>query len=148
MKTLAVFVTGLSISLLGFFSREKNYVHRTEEGINFFEGSFKEALSLAKKENKIIFLDIYASWCGPCKRLKSKTFKDESVVKFYNSNFINISLDGEVGEGEQLANVYGVRAYPTLLFLDSSGKIIYKTEGFHNPTEFIELGQYVLNLKK
>ncbi len=115
-----------------------------EEGIQFHKGSWNEALELAKKDNKIIFLDIYATWCGPCKRLKSNTFSIEAVGEFYNPNFINVAMDGEKGEGPELARKFGVRSYPTLLFIDSKEKLIAGTAGFHNPKEFLHLGQKVL----
>jgi len=98
-------------------------------------------LGLAKKENKLIFLDVYATWCGPCKKLKSKTFSDKEVGDFYNQTFINVALDGEKGEGLELARKYGVRGYPTLLFIDANGKVVSGTSGYHNPSEFIALGK-------
>lgn len=114
-----------------------------EKGINFHTGSWIEALELAKKENKLVFLDISASWCGPCKMLKNFTFPDEAVGKFYNANFINVALDGEKGEGIALAQKYGLTAYPTLLFIDGDGKLVSKTTGYHNAKAFLELGKLV-----
>ncbi len=123
-------------------------VHEIEKdaakGIGFYSGSFSEAIALAKKENKLIFLDIYASWCGPCKTLKSKTFTDATVGEFYNSNFINFEVDAEKGEGVNLAEKYNIIGYPTLLFVDSHGKIVAKTMGYHNPDEFLKLGQTII----
>ncbi len=112
-------------------------------GVQFHQGTFDEALKLAKKENKLIFLDIYAIWCGPCKRLKSNTFSSAEVGSLYNRKFINVALDGEKGEGLELAQKYGVRGYPTLLFLDYKGNIVTRTGGYHNVSEFIELGKTV-----
>ncbi|GIV26955.1 MAG: hypothetical protein KatS3mg027_0769 [Bacteroidia bacterium] len=126
----------------------KKSVNEEYVGIKFYEGKFKDALSLSKKENKLIFLDIYASWCGPCKKLKYKTFSNEEVGKFYNENFINLSLDGEEGEGAILAEKYGVYSYPTLLFLNSEGNVVYAVVGYHNPNEFIELGKKALKKYK
>lgn len=117
----------------------------SETGIQFYNGTFNEAMALAKKENKLIFLDIYASWCGPCKRLKSKTFSNKEVGDYYNKYFINVALDGEKGEGIEISKKYGVTAYPTLLFIDGNGKIISNNTGFHNPTEFLTLGKSILN---
>ncbi|PKP09513.1 MAG: thioredoxin [Bacteroidetes bacterium HGW-Bacteroidetes-4] len=114
------------------------------KGINFYSGTWSEALELAKKENKLIFLDISASWCGPCKMLKNNTFPNEAVGTFYNANFINIALDGEKGEGATLARKYGLTAYPTLIFIDGNGKLVAKTTGYHNAGQFLELGQKVI----
>ena len=58
------------------------------DGIQFFTGTWDEALEKAKEENKLIFLDAYASWCGPCKRMSKSVFTDEKVGEFFNANFI------------------------------------------------------------
>lgn len=114
-----------------------------EGGIQFQKGTWEESLQQAKKENKLIFLDIYATWCGPCKKLKANTFSNEEVGIFYNTTFINVALDGENGEGIDLARRYGVRGYPTLLFIDAHGKVVSGTSGYHNPSEFLALGKSI-----
>lgn len=119
----------------------------TEKGIQFYQGSWNEALHLAKEENKLVFLDIYATWCGPCKRLKANTFPDEAVGEFYNTNFINLALDGEKGEGRELARKYAIKGYPTLLFVDHTGAVVARTAGYHNPDKFLDLGRAVKDRK-
>ena len=114
-------------------------------GIAFFDGSWEEALELARKEDKLIFLDAYASWCGPCKSLQKKVFPTEKVGDFYNANFINVKIDMEKGEGNALAEKYGVRAYPSLFFIDQNGMLKKAALGYHNPNQMIKLGQAALN---
>ena len=109
------------------------------EGMTFFKGTFQEALELAKKEKKLIFLDAYASWCGPCKLMKSKTFTDPEVGNLYNAKFINLAIDMEKGEGPELSRKYQVTAYPTLLFIDAKGKVVHRALGYHQPKEFMGL---------
>jgi thioredoxin 1 len=116
-------------------------------GIVFHEGNWAKALEQAKAENKPIFLDVYASWCGPCKRLKKNTFADKEVGDFYNNAFINVAVDGEKGEGILLARTYGVTAYPSLFFIDHTGKLISYTKGYHNAAQFLRLGQAALQKK-
>lgn len=113
---------------------------KTSVGIQFEQGKWNEVLELAKKENKLVFLDIYASWCGPCKLLKSRTFPDAKVGEFFNGNFINYAIDAEKGEGIELAKKYQVSGYPTLLFVDAQGNLVAKTMGFHNADELLEVG--------
>ncbi|NJK96381.1 MAG: thioredoxin family protein [Bacteroidales bacterium] len=96
----------------------------------------------------MVFIDIYASWCGPCKMLKSKTFPNASVGDYYNSNFVNFAIDGEKGEGIKLAEKFGITGYPTLLFVDGNGKLVAKTMGYHNPQEFLELGKTIISKRK
>ena len=116
-----------------------------EEGIDFHSGTWQQALDQAKKENKLIFLDLYASWCGPCKMLKSRTFPNAEVGQFFNANFINYAVDAEKGIGVKLAKNYNITAYPTLLFVDGNGNLIAKTMGYHTSKQLIDLGKQVVN---
>lgn len=120
------------------FKYESNPASETE-GITFFKGTFQEALDQAKKEKKLVFIDAYASWCGPCKLMKNNTFTNQEVGKLYNEKFINLAIDMEKGEGPELARKYQVTAYPTLLFVDSKGKVVHRALGFHQPKEFMGL---------
>jgi thioredoxin-related protein len=115
------------------------------QGINFQENTFNQLLSKAKKENKILFIDAYAVWCGPCKNMSKNVFTEALVGKFYNTNFINAKIDMEKGEGIIIAANYNVTAYPTLLFIDENGKLLHKIVGFKNPEEFINVGKAALN---
>jgi len=89
-----------------------------QEGIQFFQGSWNEALAKAKAENKLIFVDIYTSWCGPCKLMAKDIFPLRSVGEKFNKNFINYKIDAEKGEGIMVAKTYKVNAYPTYLFVN------------------------------
>ena len=93
-----------------------------QTGMKFEESTFKVALEKAKKEKKLIFLDAYATWCGPCKLMVKNIFPLQSVGDYYNSNFINTKLDMEKGEGLELAKKYGVKVDPTDLFMYGDGK--------------------------
>jgi thiol-disulfide isomerase/thioredoxin len=118
------------------------------QGIKFENATLYQLLSKAKSENKIIFIDAYASWCGPCKLMSNNIFTDASVGKFYNSNFINAKIDMEKGEGIDIAKDYAVDAYPTLLYLDGTGKVIHKVVGYQNAEEFIKSGEIAINPDK
>ncbi|MBV9962152.1 MAG: thioredoxin family protein [Parafilimonas sp.] len=99
-------------------------------GIHFIEADWNQALKTAKEQNKLVFLDIYATWCGPCKMLKQYTFTDSVVGSFFNKNFVNISVDGEKGVGPQLAQQYSIEGYPTLVVADATGKPVLVTAGY------------------
>lgn len=112
------------------------------QGIAFFSGTFEEAKALAKKENKVIFMDAYAEWCGPCKRMAKDVFPTKEAGDYFNANFVNVKMDMEKGEGRDLAQQYRVNSYPTLLFLDYTGKVIYETKGARrNAEELINLAK-------
>lgn len=97
----------------------------SREGINFFHGTLKEAREKAKKENKLIFFDAYASWCGPCRYMDSVIYTKKTVGDFFNKNFVSIRVDMEKGEGPELATkLTSIDGYPSLLFLDGDGHIV------------------------
>jgi thiol:disulfide interchange protein len=99
-------------------------------GIRFIEDDWNLALKKAQAQNKLVFVDIYATWCEPCKMLKQYTFTDSSVGDFFNKNFINISIDGEKGIGPQLARQFSIEGYPTLIVADATGKPVLYTMGY------------------
>lgn len=112
-----------------------------EEGIQFTDVAWKEVLKKAKAEKKIIFLDAYASWCGPCKMLQRNVFTKKDVGEFYNKQFINVKMDMEKGEGPALTQVYPLEAYPTLMFIDSNGKVLKKVIGYRSPEDLLSIGK-------
>ena len=69
------------------------------QGIEFFEGSWDEALNEAREDDKVIFVDAYAKWCGPCKKMAKDVFTQDRVGRFFNERFINIKMDMEEPEG-------------------------------------------------
>jgi thiol:disulfide interchange protein len=95
-----------------------------DQGISFFEGSLQEGLEKAKSENKLLFVDCYTTWCGPCKILKQYTFNDSNLGDYMKDNYVSLAIDMETTEGQILAKKYGIEAYPTLLFLDKYGRVI------------------------
>ncbi len=133
----------VAVGLHGF-KEPKTDEGNEAKGIQFFEGTFKEALLKAKDLNKPIFLDFYATWCGPCKKLKRTTFKDEEVGTYFNANFINIAVDGETKEGRQLMRKYNIRSYPSLLIVDSSGEVKARTTGYKKSRILINFGRRVI----
>lgn len=118
-----------------------------EKGIQFIEQDWSKALAQAKAENKLVFLDIYASWCGPCKMLKQNTFSNDQVGEFFNKNFINVSVDGEKGVGPDLAQKYSIEGYPTLIVADSTGKPVLYTVGYMDASNLLEFAKEALKKK-
>lgn len=103
------------------------------QGIKFEHGTFAEAQAKAKKENKMIFMDCYTTWCGPCKMLSKNVFPTKEVGDVFNDKFINLKMDCEKGEGPEIAKKYNVAAYPTMVFLDADGNVLHKIVGGTDP---------------
>ena len=113
------------------------------QGISFFEGSWSEAKSKAQKEDKIIFVDAYAVWCGPCKRMAKNVFTHPEVGAFMNTHFVNLKIDMEKDMGRSFGQDYPVRAYPTLFFIDSEGEVLKKVVGGKDVSSFLALAKAV-----
>ncbi len=121
--------------------------HTSAAEIPFEKGTFKDALKSAKKAHKMIFVDAYTTWCGPCKWMAKNVFTNEEVAKYYGSTFICIKLDMEAGEGKEFAKTYDVHVYPTYLFLDENGGKIHQACGSKEAADFIQDGKNALDPK-
>lgn len=105
--------------------------------IAFEHTTLQEALKKATIENKILFVDCYTDFCGPCKVMAATVFKTDSVADFFNKKLVSLKLNMLSEDGKKYANVYKVGAYPTFLLLDGSGKEIYKFVGGQPANKFM-----------
>ncbi|ARK13622.1 thioredoxin family protein [Fibrivirga algicola] len=115
----------------------------SKAGIQFTSARWADILKKAKAENKLIFLDAYASWCGPCKMLQKNVFTQKTVGDYFNKKFINVKMDMEKGEGPALAQMYPLEAYPTLLFINGNGRVVKKAIGYMSADDLIGVGKSV-----
>jgi len=113
--------------------------------INFESTDWENTLKKAKEEEKIIFVDAYTTWCGPCKWMDANVFTDEKVGEFYNENFINVKIDQEKGEGILFQKAYGVRGFPSFLFIDAKGEILHRGIGSKPSAQFVSLGEAAID---
>jgi thiol-disulfide isomerase/thioredoxin len=107
--------------MIGIALTSKGDAQPNADGIRFFGGSWPEAMALARQEHKLIFIDCNTSWCGPCRELAATVFPQKAVGDYFNSHFINISMDMEKGEGPGMREAFHITGYPTLLFLKPEG---------------------------
>lgn len=108
------------------------------QGIQFFKGTFDEALVKAKEEKKLIFVDFYAVWCGPCKQMVEKVFVDEEVGKFMNDKFVCMQVDVEkAGWQKETAEKYNVTVLPTLIFFKADASVVTRLAGARDKADFL-----------
>jgi len=126
------------------------------QGINWI--SFEEAVEAQKVTPKKIFVDAYTIWCGPCKLLDKNTFSNPDLVAYMNENYYAVKFNAEGNETvnfkdktytnpgfnpeskgrnsvHELALFFGVRAYPTMLFLDEQTNFITPLTGYRTPNQ-------------
>lgn len=113
-------------------------VEAQERSIHFEDGTFQTALEKAKKESKLLFVDCYTSWCGPCKMLARDVFTNNEVADYFNEHFISLKVDCEKGEGPEIKKRFNVSGYPTLLFINGKGEVINKIVGASRQPYFLE----------
>lgn len=110
------------------------------QGIDFKHVSVDRALEIAKQEDKLVFIDFHTVWCAPCRGMEKNIFPNDKLGTYYNKTFINIELDAEK-EGKELAKKYGVNAYPSMVFVNGDGEMVYKRVGAKNVDQLIAMGK-------
>jgi|GEM_PF-2467338 len=108
----------------------------TTDDVHWSTASWSDVLARAKAENRHVFVDFYATWCGPCKRLDKITYRNARVKEFLNST-VPVKYDAEKGVGLELARKYRVAAYPTLIVIAPDGKEVDRSLGYLEPEEFL-----------
>lgn len=126
-----------------FFVLLFSFTFAQEEGIKFDQSAFKDLLARAKKEKKLVFIDAYAVWCGPCKMMDKNVFTQKSVGDYFNKTFVSSRIDMEKGEGREIAQKFAVRSYPTFLFLNADGELVSQNYGYMEPSLFLSMAQEV-----
>ena len=134
-KPIKQIALGISLSLSTITAYTQN------RSIEFYRGNFENAKNEAKNTNKLIFMDGYAVWCGPCKKMDKEVFTNDSVADFYNKNFLNIKMDMESEEGKKIKKLFSIGAYPTFLYINGEEKLLHKGVGWMKSPEFIKLGK-------
>lgn len=156
MKQLLLFL--LHVPLITFsWQSGTETVPKTGGGIQWTEGlSWEEVKAKAKQENKYIFLDVFATWCGPCKLMDKEVYSNDTLGDYYNQRFISVKvqMDQTAADGEQvkswykdaeaIGKQYRVEAYPSFIFLDPQGTIVEKQSGFKPAKEMLVLAQTAL----
>lgn len=131
------FYAALLLSLLGLSPTRA-------QRVLFEETGWQNLVKRAKAEDKLIFVDVYTTWCGPCRAMDQNVFATAQAGQFMNENFLRFKADAENGEGIGIARQYGVRAYPTMLFVNGDGEEVYRLVGGRALVVFLNDARYAL----
>lgn len=123
---------------------------RAEEptGVQFFRGSWQQALAEAQRQNKPLYVDFYTTWCPPCQRMAREAFPNRQVGEKFNARFINYQLNAEYGEGLDLAKRYAVISYPTALYVTPNGEVVHRSVGYAGVSAMLQQADLVLAMPK
>lgn len=115
-------------------------------GVQFIESkTLSRVLEIAKEKDLLVFLDIYTDWCLPCKMMDEEVFPDQTLGELMNGNFISYKVNAEKGTGPNIAFLYEVYAYPTLLFINADGKVLEKKVGAAYHSEMMQLANRAIS---
>lgn len=119
------------------------YSHGWAQGLSFTTESWEEALQLAQAQDKIIFVDAYTTWCGPCRLMDREVFPEATLGSYFNENFINLKLNIEGGKGAEFADAHAIKYIPTLMFFSPQGELYSSASGFREGRTLIKMGKKV-----
>jgi thioredoxin-related protein len=149
MVRSAIFLTLIIVGMTKGYSQTD-----TLKGVDFVHDlSWQQILQKAKAENRYVFVDCFATWCGPCKRMDKNVYPVDSVGEFMNQRFISVKIqmdtakqdDDEVkkwyASAHQIIEDYHVANYPTYLFFSPEGKAVHKRIGEINAGDFLAMAR-------
>jgi thiol:disulfide interchange protein len=144
--TRLLFFTLLGIAILPACSSNKNAAKTSGtapgEGITWVKADqLSTVLEQAKAEKKAVFVECFATWCGPCKMMDKQVFRKKVVYDYLNAHFLNYHLDVDQPEGKKIAGKYKVLGIPTVLFLDPDGKVLKRQVGLMDEGQFQDLSE-------
>jgi thioredoxin-related protein len=129
-----------------------------KKGIDFQEGlNWSAVLEKANKERKYIFLDVFTTWCGPCKMMDRDVYPNEKLGILVNKDFISVRVQMDItpndnanvkswyNDAKNIANSAKVEAYPCFLFYSSDGELVYKSIGYKDVISFTNLVRFACN---
>lgn len=128
-------------------SKKVETVYEKKKDVNWItESTLTDVIVQARKDDKPIFIDFYADWCTPCKMMDRDVYADKSIYQFMNDSFVNFKVNGEKNQGPNLALMFGVQMYPTLLWVDHKGRVIVRKDGAAYHTELKKLSKQALDV--
>ncbi len=107
----------------------------------FLEVVTKKDMEAARKKAsdgmQLLFVDIYATWCGPCKKMDSEVYTNPELGAYMNEHFVNVRMDGETDYGRNIVNDLELKGYPSIFVFGSEGDLITSIVGFKPAGELL-----------
>jgi thioredoxin-related protein len=115
--------------------------------------TFSEGLAHAKKSGKKVMVDVYTDWCGWCKKMDRDTYEDQTVSEYLGRYYVSIRLNAESAKTilyqaksyteQELAAAFGIRGYPSIIFLAYDGEPITVYPGYADASTFTTVLSYI-----
>jgi len=148
------FMKSIVLSLVLFLSM--SIVYAQKKRIEFEDNlSWQQVKAKAKAENKFIFMDIFASWCGSCKWMDENVFDSEFVANFMNEKFVCVKMQTDsirdakcVESTAKIQRDYNIKSLPTFIFFDPEAKVVHKFVGAVSDSTFVKLAASALDPNK
>lgn len=153
---ISVSIMAIVIVAESFISNKQTPADELKGPVHWY--TFGEAVELQKKTPKPIMVDVYTSWCGPCKMMSTNTFGNEIIAKYLNEHFYPVKFNAETRDSVAFNGVVfknnnppetkrpvhdfavsildGKLSYPSVVFLDTDIKRIYTSVGYYQAKQF------------
>src|SRR5579862_5803611 len=112
----------------------------------FSNVTLEQGLQMAKADNKLVMVDFYADWCGPCKMLDAKTWSDATVQTWLQDKTVPLKIN--VDKAPELAGQYKIQGIPALVFIAPDGAEVGRLVGFHEPSQFLKKAGDLVGARK
>ena len=113
-------------------------VTMAEAQVKWVEGSTDQVRELAVKAEKLVFIDLYADWCGPCRMMEERVFKREEVGDYFDRHFVAAKYNVDRPTGRALMQRYGRGSIPFYLILNTEGQLLGTILGAYPTEEFMQ----------
>lgn len=106
--------------------------------LDYFTTDYDGAFTRAKAENKLVMVDMYADWCGPCQAMDADVFNHASVRDVLTNHFVSVKIDvDQGGRNAEVANKFNTQSIPHVVFLDATGRKLREFKGYISADDFI-----------